>query len=175
MTLDVERIQFPDEIVARALVLLAGGHNLHDIERRLGKEFPNERTPSRESVRQWDIALAETCQEESSTRVSRIISLADSAVAHALRGIITSETPERYAMSANAIAGTYRDKEARTSGGTINVVALVTERAAQIQATIEGQYRELRDGDRDDPALNDVSPPAAPEPERDTTAGTPGT
>ena len=174
MTLNVERIQFPDEIVARALVLLAGGHNLHDIERRLGKEFPNERTPSRESVRQWDMALAETCQEESSTRVSRIISLADTAVAHALRGIITSETPERYAMSANAIAGTYRDKEARSSGGTINIVALVTERAAAIKRAIEGEYRALPDGDTDDPALNDVSIPAAREPKRDATTGTPG-
>ena len=145
MTLDVDRIQFPDEIVARALVLLASGHNLHDIERLLSKEFPNERTPSRESVRQWDMALAETCREESSTRVSRIINLADSAVAHALRGIITSETPERYAMSANAIAGTYRDKEARTSGGSINIVALVTERAAAIAASIEREYRALDD------------------------------
>ncbi len=116
MTLDVERIQFPDAIVARAVVLLAEGRSNRDVERTLAKDFPGERTPSRESIRQWDMALAETCQEEGMSRISRIINLADDAVVAGLIGATASDHPEKYIIPANAVAGTYRDKRDRVDG-----------------------------------------------------------
>ena len=175
MTTDLARTHYPDAIVARAVVLAAEGHSIRRIESDLAKEFPDEVTPSRDTVRRWALAQADLSREEEGDRVQRIITLADDAVVAGLQGARESEHPERSLMATNAVAGTYRDKRDRQTGGTVNLIALVTARAAEIQATIEGAYKVLGDADTDGPALNDVSPPAAPEPERDTATGTPGT
>ena len=145
MTLDIERVQFRDAIVARAVVLLAEGRNLSEIERTLVQDFPDERTPSRDSVREWDRALADTSTTDAPTRIARIIDLADDAVVAGLRDVLTADDPRKSLMSTNAVAGTYRDKQARTAGGAVNITLLVTERAAAIQASIEGEYKELDD------------------------------
>ena len=117
MTTDLARAHYPDAIVARAVVLAAEGHSIRRIESDLAKEFPDEVTPSREAVRRWAQAYADTCREDEGDRVQRIIALADDAVVAGLQGARESEHPEKYIIPANAVAGTYRDKRDRTGGG----------------------------------------------------------
>ena len=61
----------------------------------------------------------------------------------------TEERGEAYKslIALNAIRGTAIDKQSSTRGGTINVIALVTDRAAAIQATIEAEYKVLSDSE----------------------------
>ena len=117
MTTDLARTHYPDAIVARAVVLAAAGHSIRRIESDLAKEFPDEVTPSREAVRRWAQAYADSCREEEGDRVQRIITLADEAVVAGLHGARDSEHPEKYIIPANAVAGTYRDKRDRRGGG----------------------------------------------------------
>ena len=147
MTTDLTRTHYPDAIVARAVALAAEGHSIRRIESDLTKEFPDEVTPSREAVRRWALTYADSCREDEGDRVQRIITLADDAVVAGLHGARKSDHPEKYIIPANAVAGTYRDKRDRQTGGTVNIIALVTARAAEIQATIEGEYRVLDDED----------------------------
>ena len=116
MTTDLARTHYPDAIVARAVVLAAEGHSIRRIESDLAKEFPDEVTPSRDTVRRWALAQADLSREEEGDRVQRIISLADDAVVAGLNGARDSEHPEKYIIPANAVAGTYRDKRDRTDG-----------------------------------------------------------
>ena len=145
MTTDLARTHYPDAIVARAVVLAAEGHSIRRIESDLAKEFPDEVTTSREAVRRWAQAYANSCREEEGDRVQRIITLADDAVVAGLHGARESEHPEKYIIPANAVAGTYRDKRDRQTGINVNIVALVTARVAEIQSAIDGSYRELDD------------------------------
>ena len=168
MTTDLARTHYPDAIVARAVVLAAEGHSIRRIESDLAGEFPDEVTPSREAVRRWAQSHADMCREEEGDRVQRIITLADDAVVAGLHGAKDSEHPEKYIIPANAVAGTYRDKRDRQTGGTVNIVALVTARAAELKAAIDGiggKYRELDDdtgdGDTPDDTAMVVSPPRA--------------
>ena len=115
MTTDLARTHYPDAIVARAVVLAAEGHSIRRIESDLAKEFPDEVTPSREAVRRWAQAYADSCREEEGDRVQRIITLADEAVVAGLHGVRDSEHPEKYIIPANAVAGTYRDKRDRVA------------------------------------------------------------
>ena len=104
--------------------------------------------------------------------MQRIITLADDAVVAGLHGARDSAHPEKYIIPSNAVAGTYRDKRDRQTGGTVNIIALVTARAAEIQATIDAEYRLLDDGDgntSDDTAMV-VSPPATREAKDGTSA-----
>ena len=48
-------------------------------------------------------------------------------------------------IALNAIRGTAIDKQSKYSGGTVNIIALVAARAAEIKAAIEGEYRLLDD------------------------------
>ena len=116
MTTDLARTHYPDAIVARAVVLAAEGHSIRRIESDLAKEFPDEATPSRDTVRRWALAQADSSREEEGDRVQRIISLADDAVVAGLHGARDSDHPEKYIIPANAVAGTYRDKRDRTDG-----------------------------------------------------------
>ena len=145
MTTDLARTHYPDAIVARAVVLAAEGHSIRRIESDLAKEFPDEVTPSREAVRRWALTYADSCREDEGDRVQRIITLADDAVVAGLQGASESEHPERSLMATNAVAGTYRDKRDRQTSGTVNIIALVTARAAEIAASIEGEYRVIDD------------------------------
>ena len=116
MTTDLAKTHYPDAIVARAVVLAAEGHSTRSIEADLAKEFPDTATPSREAVRRWTQAYADTCREEEGDRTQRIITLADDAVVAGLNGAKGSTNPERYIIPANAVAGTYRDKRDRADG-----------------------------------------------------------
>ncbi len=117
MTTDLARTHYPDAIVARAVVLAAEGHSIRRIESDLASEFPDTATPSREAVRRWAQAYADTCREDEGDRVQRIITLADDAVVAGLHGARDSDNPERFIIPANAVAGTYRDKRDRAGGG----------------------------------------------------------
>ena len=116
MTTDLARTYYPDAIVARALILAAEGHSIRRIESDLAREFPDEPTPSREAVRRWVQAYADTCREDEGDRVQRIITLADDAVVAGLHEARDSDHPERYIIPANAVAGTYGDKRDREQG-----------------------------------------------------------
>ena len=116
MTTDLAKTHYPDAIVARAVVLAAEGHSIRHIESDLSREFPDDVTPSREAVRRWAQAYADTCREDEGDRVQRIITLADDAVVAGLHGARESEHPEKYIIPANAVAGTYRDKRDRADG-----------------------------------------------------------
>ena len=116
MTTDLARTHYPDAIVARAVVLAAEGHSIRRIESDLANEFPDQPTPSREAVRRWAQAYADTCREDEGDRVQRIITLADDAVVAGLHGARDSVSPEKYIIPANAVAGTFRDKRDRAEG-----------------------------------------------------------
>ena len=64
MTTDLARTHYPDAIVARAVVLAAEGHSIRRIESDLAKEFPDEVTPSRDTVRRRARACADLSREE---------------------------------------------------------------------------------------------------------------
>ena len=129
MTTDLARTHYPDAIVARAVVLAAEGHSIRRIESDLAKEFPDEATPSRDTVRRWAVAYADSSREEEGDRVQRIITLADDAVVAGLHGARESEHPEKYIIPANAVAGTYRDKRDR-AGGNRKASSFVTIRTS---------------------------------------------
>ena len=116
MTTDLARTHYPDAIVARAVVLAAEGHSIRRIESDLAKEFPNEVTPSGDTVRRWALSYADTCRQEESDRMQRIISLADDAVVAGLNGVMESDHPEKYLIPSNAVSGTFRDKRDRQTG-----------------------------------------------------------
>ena len=115
MTTDLARTHYPDAIVARAVVLAAEGHSIRRIESDLSREFPDDVTPSREAVRRWAQAYADTCREDEGDRVQRIISLADDAVVAGLNAAKESDHPERFIIPANAVGGTLRDKRDRAN------------------------------------------------------------
>ena len=116
MTTDLARTHYADAIVARALELAAGGYSIRHIETDLAVEFPDQGTPSRDTVRRWALAQADSSREEEGDRMQRIITLADDAVVAGLHGAKDSTNPERYIIPANAVAGTYRDKRDRADG-----------------------------------------------------------
>ncbi len=151
MTTDLARTHYPDAIVARAVVLAAEGHSIRRIESDLAKEFPDEVTPSREAVRRWAQAYADSCREEEGDRVQRIITLADDAVVAGLHGARESEHPEKYIIPANAVAGTYRDKRDRVaeppkqSQPFAIIIQLPTDDVKPDTETMEGEARVIED------------------------------
>ena len=137
MTTDLAKVHYPDTIVARAVVLAAEGHSIRRIEADLAKEFPDDATPSRDTVRRWALAQANSSREEEGDRMQRIISLADDAVVAGLNGARDSEHPEKYIIPANAVAGTYRDKRDRADGKgdpTPTISVFVGVRVDRVQA-----------------------------------------
>ena len=115
MTTDLARTHYPDAIVARAVVLAAEGHSIRRIESDLANEFPDEVTPSRDTVRRWALSYADSSREEEGDRMQRIISLADDAVVAGLNAAKESDHPERFIIPANAVGGTLRDKRDRAN------------------------------------------------------------
>ena len=116
MTTDLAKTHYPDAIVARAVVLAAEGHSTRRIESELAREFPDAATPSREAVRRWTQAYADSCQEEEPDRMQRIIALADDTVVAGLNAAKESDNPEKYIIPATAVGGTLRDKRDRHQG-----------------------------------------------------------
>ena len=68
-------------------------------------------------------------------------------------------------IALNAIRGTAIDKQSKYSGGTVNIIALVTSKAAELQSAIEGEYRELSAASTESQQRTEL-PPTANEDEK---------
>lgn len=107
----IERSYFPDHVIALAHSLLMSGYTNRAVERAVKERYPGE-APSRETIRQWDIALAKSCNEELETREQRIMAQSDDIIATGLQQL--KEQPEqilKHLMTVNAVRGTMADKQ----------------------------------------------------------------
>ena len=97
------------------------------------------------TVRRWvERYTSENGREQWATDNPGVIARATELLHDAMDQIEERGEAYKHVMALNALRGTSIDKEQRqTGGGTVNIVALVTQRAAAIQQAIEGEYRVL--------------------------------
>ena len=132
--------RYDREMKARALALVASGGTAAGVGRELGISNSTvarwvQRYPGENENEQWQADNA-----AGSARSTEPL----------MDGLDQSEERGEACKSLialNAIRGTAIDKQASTRGGTVNIIALVQTRAAEIEATIEAEYRELSDSE----------------------------
>ena len=135
--------RYDRETKAQALALVASGSTAARTGRELGV---NERTVARWVERYTSENDSEQWQDDNASVISRSTEILQDG----LDQVEELGIAHKHLIALNAIRGTAIDKQSQHSGGTVNIIALVTERAAQIQATIEGEYKVLTDGDESD-------------------------
>ncbi len=127
------------------------------------------------TVRRWvERYTSENGREQWATDNPGVIARATELLHDAMDQIEERGEAYKHVMALNALRGTSIDKEQRqTGGGTVDIIALVTARAAELQHEIDGEYRLLDDGGDgnapDDTAMV-VSPPATREAKDGTSA-----
>ena len=132
--------RYDREMKARALALVASGGTAAGVGRELGI--------SNSTVARWvQRYTGENDNEQWQADNAAVIARSTELLMDGLDQ--TEERGEAYKslIALNAIRGTAIDKQSSTRGGTINVIALVTDRAAAIQATIEAEYKVLSEGE----------------------------
>jgi hypothetical protein len=113
----IDRSHFPDEVVSRALALLAVGYSTRKATAVLEREF-GDLAPSRSAIMKWSASVADSVHEESGDRERRIIAQAVDLIAEGLEWMQGKplEIANRL-VALNAIAGTMRDKQYRRDTG----------------------------------------------------------
>ena len=100
------------------------------------------------TVQRWvERYTAENGGEQWAEDNAQVISRATELLMDGLDQLEEDGTAHKNLIALNAIRGTAIDKASKHSGSTVNIIALVTARAAEIQATIESEYKVLSDED----------------------------
>ena len=131
--------RYDRETKAQALALVAAQTVAH-----AARELSVPETTIRRWVRHY---TEENGGEQWADDNAQVISRATELTLDGLDQVEEQGTAHKHLRALNAIRGTAIDKQSKYSGGTINVIALVTDRAAAIQATIEAEYKVLSEGE----------------------------
>lgn len=131
--------RYDRETKAQALALVAAQTVAH-----AARELSVPETTIRRWVRHY---TEENGGEQWADDNAQVISRATELTLDGLDQVEEQGTAHKHLIALNAIRGTAIDKASKHSGSTVNIIALVQTRAAEIQATIEGEYRLLDDED----------------------------